>query len=449
MRMSPSRPVAQRAVWCLLLATGAAACAGRGPAEVSPQEAPGLAARLQQDPNNGALLSRYAQALLAAGNNDSAQAVGRRAMAARPADAVPVLVVGQALERGGQYDPAIALYDAYLAGNGNGSGAPAVRARQLLARRDQASALARRALLQEQQLAQQPGDDRTVGILPLQVVGDTSYQPLGRGLAQMMISDIGLLQRFRLVERVQLGALLEEMRLGQTNRVDVATAARVGRLIQAGRMVQGTVSIPEGGPVRLDAAVVGRTGEVANADQVNGQMRDLLRMEKDLVVSVVTSLGYTLSEAERRAILENGTQNLQAFLAYSRGLLAEDAGDYSRAAAYFGNAVQADPGFQAARNQQQAAAAAPAVQQAQGGQVAVVVAQTGLQAQAGGGALPNALQTGLTDLAGQRSEQTAPGSHQTGQQSTSTTTSAPPATTTGQGTTSTVTGTVNVRFVVP
>ncbi|MSR06669.1 MAG: hypothetical protein EXR93_06365 [Gemmatimonadetes bacterium] len=335
-----SRFNAARILRGLPLLAALTACAGRGPAAVSPQEVPDLAARLQKEPDNANLLVRYAAALFAGGSCDSAQPVARRAMGARPSDAVPVMVLGQCQERAGEYDRAVATYETYLGANSKGNGAPAVRARQLLARRDQATSMARRALIQEQQLAQQPGDARTIGILPLQIIGDSSYQPLSRGLAQMMISDIGMLNQFKLVERVQIGALLDEMKFSQGTRVDPATAARVGRLVQAGRIVQGLATIPSSGPVRLEASVVERTGEVGNAGQVNGQMRDLLRLEKDLVVSVVTRLGYTLSVAERQAILENGTQNVQAFLAYSRGLLAEDAGDYSRAALYFSELVR-------------------------------------------------------------------------------------------------------------
>ena len=447
MSLSVSRFGTARMLRCLPFVV-VAACAGRGPTAVSPAEVPDLKARLQKDPGNSTLLVRYAAALFAAGTCDSAQAVGRRAMAARPEDAVPVMVVGQCQERAGQHDGAMATYDAYLAKYSSGPGAPAIRARQLLARRDQASALARRALIQEQQLAQQPGDARTIGILPLQIVGDSTYQPLSRGLAQMIISDISLLRQFRLVERLQIGALLDELRFSQGTRVDPATAARVGRLIQAGRMVQGLATIPRQGPVRLEASVVQGTGEVANAEQVNGQLRDLLRLEKDLVVAIVTRLGYTLSVAERRAILENGTQNLQAFLAYSRGLLAEDGGDFSRAALYFGDAVQADPGFQAAKDQQQANAAAPAVQQAQGGDVAAVVSKTGEQAQGGGGE-PNGLQSGFNDMAGQKSEQLVPDAPPVGQQVIATPASEPPPTVVTQGTTQGATGTVGIRLPIP
>ena len=107
--------------------------------------------------------------------------------------------------------------------------------------------------------------------------------------------------------------------------MDPTTAARVGHLVQAGKLVYGVATIPASGPIKMQASVVQGSGEVGDAGQANGTLRGLLAMEKDLVVQLVGRLGYTLSEAERRSILDNGTQNLQAFLAYSRGLLAEDA----------------------------------------------------------------------------------------------------------------------------
>jgi hypothetical protein len=94
-------------------------------------------------------------------------------------------------------------------------------------------------------------------------------------------------------------------------------------------------------------------------------------MEKEVVVGIATQLGYTLSAAERQMLLENGTRNLTAFLAYSQGLLAEDMGDYSAAAAHFADAVRADPNFQEARAGFRANNVAPTVQASTPAQVTV------------------------------------------------------------------------------
>jgi len=157
--------------------------------------------------------------------------------------------------------------------------------------------------------------------------------------------------------------------------VDPATAARVGRLLRAERLVQGTATIPPRGPVQLSATVVTGTGVVRPVDQVTGPFPKLLDLEKQVVFDLAAQLGLALTQAEREQILRQGPKNLAAFLAYSRGLEAMDRGDYGAAARHFRDAAQADPTFEAARDGQQAATAAPAAEQAtaEGGGIVTVV----------------------------------------------------------------------------
>lgn len=429
---------------CVATAVLTAACAGRRVTEVAPAEIPELEAQLARAPDHGALRARYAAALFTANRCDEAVAEGRRAQVLVPADPVPTLVIGQCLERGGQYEDALTAYRAYLATHDQERGASMVRAREMLAFRAHATERARLALQNEAQLAQQPGDPNTIAVLPLEIAGDTvQYGPLSRGLAQILTSDLALLERFRLVERLHLGALLDELALAQGGRVDVSTAARVGRLMQAGRLVSGLAAIPPEGDVRLEANVVLPTGEVTGPEAVTGRFRDLLRIEKDLVIRIASRLGYVLSEAERRMILENGTQNLVAFLAYADGLVAEDLGDFSRAAAFYQQAVRADPGFQAARQQYRAAASAVVAQQATAGQVTTVAQREPPPAEEG--PVESAIASSVGDVAATTSESSAPEPSGLSQPPAAN----PPATPRIEGTPSTATGTIRVFFRLP
>jgi tetratricopeptide (TPR) repeat protein len=365
--------VARRSLIPVLLAV-AWGCAPR-PEPVSPAQIPELAGRVAREPENGPLVLRYAAALSAAGRCDTAMAVARRGMALAPGDAVGPLVLGQCLETAERYEDALAAYRAFHAVHARENGAAAVRARELLASRALATQQARAALAQEAQLAQQPPDAQTVAVLPIQITGDSLYQPLSRGLAQMLTSDLALLRRFHMVERMQLGALLDEMKLGQTGRVDARSVARVGLLMRAGRMVEGLAAIPSEQSARLEASVLQGSGEVTAPVAATGSLKDLLGMEKDVVVGLARRLGYTLSEAERRAVLENGTQSLAAFLAYSRALEAEDRGDYRAAAGFYGEAARLDPGFDAARDGYEATSVAPEVASASPADVTVLAAE--------------------------------------------------------------------------
>lgn len=435
-----ARP-ARRMVWVFVL-TLLAGCLGRGPQPVSPADIPQLEARLQREPDNAALRLRYAAALFAAKRCDQAVTEAQRVQQARP-DAGATLIVGECAEQANRYEDALATYRAFITAHAQASGVAAVRAREQLALRDYANQQARAALANEAQLAQQPGDPNTIAVLPLAISSpDSSYQPLARGLAQIMISDLGLVQHFRLVERLRLTALLDELQLGRTGRVDPQTAARVGHLIQAGRMVQGLANIPAKGDVRLEASVVQPTGEVTAPQVATGRFRDLLKLEKDVVVGLSTALGYPLSEAERRMILENGTQNLAAFLAYSRGLEAADAGDYQRAAAYFRDAVRADPNFTAAQEQYHSASVSGEAESAPPTQAAEASSPPPLN-----DPVDEQLNNAGRDMAPTLSDNNAPGG--TTQQSVASQASDPQSTVTGGGVTTTVTGTIHIFFRLP
>jgi hypothetical protein len=68
------------------------------------------------------------------------------------------------------------------------------------------------------------------------------------------------------------------------------------------------------------------------------------------VLQLLERMGINISPAERRAISERPTADLQAFLAFSRGLEAEDRGDFQEAANQFNAALQRDPNFRSARD---------------------------------------------------------------------------------------------------
>jgi len=341
---------------------GGLACAGGRPAPVTPAEIPALQARARQQPNDAQIRFRLAAALLAASRCDTAVVVARSGQLLAPADPLAPMIIGGCQEKDGRYDLAFATYTDYARQYPQARGVAAVRGAAQLALRTQATQTARLAMSRESTLTTLAPEPATLAVLPVTIAGDSAFQPLSRGLAELITTDLALVRNLRLLERVQIGALLDEMRLGQTERADASTAARVGRLLRAERMVQGVASITENGPVRLSATVVRGDGTVRTGAQASGTFKQLLELEKQLVFSIAAQLGIQLTEAERQRILRQGPRNLTAFLAYSEGLEALDRGDYRTAARAFGAAYRADPGFQAAQQQQQAAEAAPLVQ---------------------------------------------------------------------------------------
>ena len=311
---------------------------------------------------------------MAAGRCDTAVVAATAGQMLAPTDVLGPMVIGRCQEQGGRPDLAYATYTDFARRYPQARGIAGVRALAQLALRAQATQTAKLAISREATLTTLAPEPSTLAVLPVTIAGDSSLQPLSRGLAELITTDLALVRNLRLLERVQIGTLLDELQLGASGRADPATAARVGRLLRAERMVQGVAAITENGPVRMSAAVVRGNGEVRAGAQVNGTFKQLLDLEKQLVFGIATQLGIQLTEAERQRILREGPKNLTAFLAYSEGLEALDRGDYHAAAASFSAAAHADPSFQQAQQQQQAAEAAPVVQTTPGDLVTVVQA---------------------------------------------------------------------------
>jgi tetratricopeptide (TPR) repeat protein len=416
------RPIAA-ALALLTVALGA--CATSRTLAVSPAEIPALEQRIAVNPNDGEAVVRYAAALFAADDCQAATPVGERAILLRPRDVTGPLVVGQCLERGGSFEEALSLYSQFEQAYGDTPSGDLLRARASSVTRMVARARARAAIAMEDSLAAGELDPDAMGVLPLVVEGTPDVQSLSLGLANMITSDLALVGRFRLVERLELGAIVDELQLSRTGRVAPETALRVGRFTRAGRMLQGVMA---GGPeeaTSLTADISLSTGEILQADPQRGPFEDLLRLEKQLVLDIVDRLGYELTPTERQRVLENGTGSLIAFLAYSRGLLAEEMGDYDAAAQHFQEATRADPGFQEAGRRLGTVVASSVALNAPPADVPVLVQQT-TEALASVGsvvvgtgfidALSGSLLTSIGDIAGMQAERiNLPGGRELGQ----------------------------------
>ena len=215
-----------------------------------------------------------------------------------------------------------------------------------------------RALIQqEERLGADRLQPNTIAIFPLGYEGkDKQFEALGRGLSEMMITDLGQVGELRLLERIRLQTLLQELELAESDVVDRQTAPRVGKLLSAGRILAGSFNVSRSSQLDVDLVswdIVNQN--LPDAVSHSGRLNDLLRMEKELVFGVIRELGVDITPEERQNIQRIPTQNIQAFLAYCRGLQEEDAGRFDAALRFYQTAIQLDPGFQAALSQSETA----------------------------------------------------------------------------------------------
>jgi TolB-like protein len=182
---------------------------------------------------------------------------------------------------------------------------------------------------------------------------------LKTGLAQMLISDLGTGESYRLVERARLQALLDEQKLGQTGKLDKVTAARVGKLLGAQLVVLGSF-FDLGPTLRVDARLVDvETGKILHTVGATAKDDEFLDVERQ----IASDLGETLrhqpavrpagasevSPAKHRppprpARLKTGTA-----VKYGRALAMADKGDRKGARAALQQVLVEQPDFGLAR----------------------------------------------------------------------------------------------------
>ena len=267
-----------------------------------------------------------------------------------PKDGTTALYLGLTAEELGDVASAKRAYSTYLSVGRTSSVRRQLQSRLAALTRRELAAEARRAVQQEREIAATAGAPTTIAVLPLRFSGsDSSLRPLERGMAELLITDLARSAQLTVLERARIQAVLDELSLQSSGATDSGTNVRAGRLLRAGRLVQGSILQLDESQLRVDAAVVDvPTTQVRGVAQGADRMEQLFALEKRLALDLFDQLGVTLTVAERNAIEQRPTRSLAAFLAYSRGLSAEDEGRYDDASRFYRDAARIDPGFDAA-----------------------------------------------------------------------------------------------------
>jgi tetratricopeptide (TPR) repeat protein len=320
-----------------------------------------LAAQLAANPGSVAANRALGIWYYKAGRFAEARVPLEKARHLDPKDGVSALYAGLAAEGVKDYAGAEEAYNAYLSVGKTRKVRNDIRARLVTVTEAEAREAAKNAVAHEAEIAQVPGSPTTIAVLPFTIAGsDPNLQPLQVGLADLVISDLAKPKKVTVVERDQIQAITNEIALATNGQVDAATAVRAGKLIRAGRIVKGSLISTGASNITMTSTVVNTQNSetVGTGMDQNGALGQLFSLEKTLVFDTFRDLGITLTPAERQDVDRRPTQSLQAFLAYSRGLMAEDRGQLDEAARFFENASSLDPGFNAALQHAQNAAAA-------------------------------------------------------------------------------------------
>ncbi|MCJ7813387.1 tetratricopeptide repeat protein [bacterium] len=207
------------------------------------------------------------------------------------------------------------------------------------------------ALQNEAQLRITDIPDKSVAVLYfLDLSNDPQWVPLQKGLAEMLITDLSQVEELKVVERLRLSRLMEELRLSTSGLMDESTAPRLGKLLGARHMVKGSYMVLTDLKMNVDAGIYRQ--DMISSPTTKSYESDLSRLfqtEKELVLQIFDYFGIRLTPEQRERILRYPTENMNAFMHYCRALDALDIGNFSQAQISFSQAVKADANFSQAK----------------------------------------------------------------------------------------------------
>ncbi len=196
---------------------------------------------------------------------------------------------------------------------------------------------------------------KTIAVLYFQnnsIADRQNMEPLSKGLADMLITELSKIQALKVIERSQLQQMIEEMKLGQSGLVDEKTAQQVGRLLGAQTLLLGGYVVMFGGKMRIDARIVEvETGRTLEAEEVTGDVKHLFKMVQKLSQKIAKALDVKLTKNDKKRLKKIQNKSFDAALYYSKGLEYLDAHDLDQARAMFQKALEINPKYESARKQ--------------------------------------------------------------------------------------------------
>lgn len=270
----------------------------------------------------------------------------QRAFTHQPNDPKTIYYLGLVSEVLGREDQALRLYEQYTTVPASSEYREQLYGRyQWLLRRQVRNEFRDRFAAEDTFAGELTGN--AVGVLPFTFrSGASRFEPLGRGLAELVSNDLANFPELTVVERVRLQVLLEELELARSGEIDQATAPQYGHLLRADRLVGGQYGVRNNQLV-VDAGVYSTAGyeDLPELNTTEGSISNLLEIKNRVVAHVLVQLGITPTPEQAQLLNRFPTRNVDAFLAYSRGLQAGDIGDYGLATRLFNQALTLDPMF--------------------------------------------------------------------------------------------------------
>jgi TolB-like protein len=182
------------------------------------------------------------------------------------------------------------------------------------------------------------------------LINAQEYSSLSKGLADILISELSRISSIKVVERRYLKALIDKIKLSQAGIISENASIQVGKLVGAQNLVFGGFIVMPDRKIRIDIRIVEvETGLTIKAADETGKTKQFLKLIKRLCIKILEKLDIKLSKSEIKFLRESKKLDMKAMILFSKGLEAEDIGQFKEAERYYLQALKIEPQFQQAR----------------------------------------------------------------------------------------------------
>ena len=172
---------------------------------------------------------------------------------------------------------------------------------------------------------------------------------LGKGLADMLATDLQTSGSFQVVDRERMQFVFDEMELAGSGLVESASARDLGKILQVDLVVFGSF-FRDSGRIEIESHIADvHAGALRRVEWVRGAEVDAHRLAKRLALKILENQGVTLTAAERQSLLTMPTESLDAARQLYLAMDAVDRGRHYEGLALLLGAIKADPKFGKAR----------------------------------------------------------------------------------------------------
>jgi TolB-like protein len=180
---------------------------------------------------------------------------------------------------------------------------------------------------------------------------DAELEFMRKGLTDLLITDLVAWEGVRVVERTRLEDVLKELDFQQTKYVDKATAAKLGKVLNASYLIYGSM-ILAGSKLTITCRLVqSNNGEVIFTVKEADERDKIFDIEQRLVNQLVAKIDSKLS-ANDQARRKAKVPNLETLVAYGKALDLSDQGKIDEAQAAMRAVVSKSPTFLLGRERQ-------------------------------------------------------------------------------------------------